>query len=178
MVNPAATRTIKAGRDFLLKIWRRRRAKNFILSELLKLDIGRINFWQTKDDAEVDFVIQKKDQIVPIEVKSGAGTKSYLSRSLHSFINKYEPKIAELMMTGFLTFFEQPIQVGDPHVCHKPVYLPPYNRLPSRSHSFKIDAVDKSLDKFLSFTGDLPGPRGLFENIEIVFGKIHVVNIT
>ncbi len=89
----------KENREFSIDTFQQRADRgalleNFILSELVKLEVSDIHFWRTKDDAEVDFVIRKKGKIVPIEIKSGSETKSYLSRSLHSFINKYEPERA------------------------------------------------------------------------------------
>ena len=45
-------------------------------------------YWASKNTAEVDFVMQLNDNIIPVEVKSGANTKS---RSLGIFIEKYKP---------------------------------------------------------------------------------------
>ena len=45
-------------------------------------------YWTSKNTAEVDFVMQLNDNIIPVEVKSGANTKS---RSLGIFIEKYKP---------------------------------------------------------------------------------------
>jgi len=51
-----------------------------------------INFWRTKDDAEVDFVIKKGKKIIGIECKiSNFGEPKY-SKSLRSFVTKYEPE--------------------------------------------------------------------------------------
>lgn len=118
----------KEARDFSLMTFSQRDDKgslleNFILSELLKLEIGPVRFWRTKDDAEVDFVIQKKNQIVPIEIKSGVGTKSYLSRSLHSFINKYQPKTGIIVTMGN----KEIIKVGKTELhCILPYQLPQF----------------------------------------------------
>lgn len=46
-----------------------------------------LNFWardKNQSNAEVDFVIQSNSQLIPIEVKSGAGGRL---RSLHAFMN-------------------------------------------------------------------------------------------
>jgi len=45
-------------------------------------------YWTSNNTAEVDFVIQLDDNIIPVEVKSGVNTKS---RSLGIFIEKYKP---------------------------------------------------------------------------------------
>jgi len=46
-------------------------------------------YWQSENTAEIDFIMQTEDGIVPIEVKAGAHTKS---RSLSVFREKYAPK--------------------------------------------------------------------------------------
>ncbi len=45
-------------------------------------------YWTSKNTAELDFVLQLDDDIIPVEVKSGIKTKS---RSLGIFIEKYKP---------------------------------------------------------------------------------------
>jgi len=46
-------------------------------------------YWQSDNTAEIDFVIQKDDLIIPIEVKAGKNTKS---RSLSVYREKYKPE--------------------------------------------------------------------------------------
>ena len=48
-------------------------------------------YWQSDNSAEVDFVIQKDDLVIPIEVKAGKNTKS---RSLSVYREKYKPEYA------------------------------------------------------------------------------------
>lgn len=50
-----------------------------------------IYYWESDGKAEIDFVIQKEFDIVPIEVKSGICTKS---RSLDIYMKEYTPKYA------------------------------------------------------------------------------------
>ena len=65
--------------------------ENIVLNEFLKN--GRdLKFWRTKSKAEVDFIYEK-DRIVPIEIKSILKNTS-ISRSLQSFIHKYNPENA------------------------------------------------------------------------------------
>jgi hypothetical protein len=46
-------------------------------------------YWSTQESmAEVDFVIQKNQEIIPIEVKSSENLKS---RSLRTYFDKYKP---------------------------------------------------------------------------------------
>lgn len=48
-----------------------------------------LHYWQSDNTAEIDFVIQKEDMVIPIEVKAGKRTKS---RSLAVYREKYNPK--------------------------------------------------------------------------------------
>jgi predicted AAA+ superfamily ATPase len=45
-------------------------------------------YWCSDGIAELDFVIQKDNDIIPIEVKTGTRTKS---KSLNMFVEKYKP---------------------------------------------------------------------------------------
>ena len=62
-----------------------------ILKEKYKNGLSQINFWRTKDKAEVDFIIHTGEGIVPVEVKYKPMKKAMISRSYRSFINKYKP---------------------------------------------------------------------------------------
>ncbi|MBU4292678.1 MAG: DUF4143 domain-containing protein, partial [Actinobacteria bacterium] len=62
-----------------------------ILSERLKETSATINFWQTQDKAEVDFVLNFGNIYIPVEVKYSLIKKPVVSRSLLSFIKKYNP---------------------------------------------------------------------------------------
>lgn len=69
--------------------------QNFVANELkLKYEqtANGINFWRTTDKAEVDFVIVIGDKLIPIEVKFKDIKSSEISKSLHSFMTKYNPK--------------------------------------------------------------------------------------
>ena len=55
---------------------------------------GMINFWRTKDRAEVDFVITVGELLMPVEVKYRSLKEPEVTRSLRSFISKYEPSMA------------------------------------------------------------------------------------
>ena len=66
-------------------------AENFALLELISIN-GEIPFyWKSSNTAEVDFIWQLKDKIIPIEVKS---SKNIGSRSLTLYRQKYKPEIA------------------------------------------------------------------------------------
>ncbi|EFK96334.1 conserved hypothetical protein [sediment metagenome] len=64
--------------------------ENFIYSELLKKGIVA-KYWNTKSYAEVDFIIEKDNRQIPIEIKSSLKEKK-LTKSYISFIEKYKPK--------------------------------------------------------------------------------------
>ena len=50
-----------------------------------------IYYWESEGKAELDFLIQKDTDIIPIEIKSSVHTKS---RSLDLYIKRYNPKYA------------------------------------------------------------------------------------
>ena len=64
--------------------------ENFVATELLKKGLD-IKYWRTKSKAEVDFIVEKKAKIIPIEVKSNL-KKPKLTKSFLSFIDKYKPE--------------------------------------------------------------------------------------
>lgn len=66
--------------------------ENYVLSELVKMGFTP-KYWRTKSRAEVDFVIEKDNEIIPIEAKLSA-EQGKIERSLHSFIEAYKPKTA------------------------------------------------------------------------------------
>ncbi|MFH1511517.1 MAG: ATP-binding protein [Candidatus Woesearchaeota archaeon] len=69
--------------------------ENFVFSELIKKGY-QPQFWRSKSGAEVDFVV--KD--IPIEVKS-ALVGEHLTKSFHSFIDKYKPKRGYILSKSF-----------------------------------------------------------------------------
>ncbi|GAH20464.1 unnamed protein product, partial [marine sediment metagenome] len=65
-----------------------------ILKEKIKKSSVIINFWRTKEKAEVDFVINSGRGVIPVEVKYRKLEKPEIQRSMQSFIKKYQPKRA------------------------------------------------------------------------------------
>ncbi|MCK7476950.1 MAG: DUF4143 domain-containing protein [Candidatus Moduliflexus flocculans] len=53
-----------------------------LLRERTRRDGGTVHFWRTKDKAEVDFVIDRGDSVIPVEVKCREMTKKEIGRSL------------------------------------------------------------------------------------------------
>jgi len=62
--------------------------ENFVYN-LLKQKNYFPYFWRTQNKAEVDFVIKSKGELMPVEVKHSIFKKPKLSRSFHSFMERY-----------------------------------------------------------------------------------------
>ena len=73
--------------------------ENFVLSELIKNDVD-VMYWRSKSGAEVDFILLENNQITPIEVKYKL-RKNTITKSLLSFIKKYNPKKAYVLSLDF-----------------------------------------------------------------------------
>lgn len=77
-----------------------------------------IHFWRTTDKAEVDFIINKKYKVLPVEVKFGKISSPTISRSFRSFLNKYHPPEAWLISP----YYENEITINDTVVKFLPFY--------------------------------------------------------
>ena len=64
--------------------------ENYVAQQLIAKGYP-LYYWESKGTAELDFVIQKENQIIAIEVKKGERVRS---RSLNLFMNAYEPDCA------------------------------------------------------------------------------------
>ncbi len=62
--------------------------ENFIAQELLYYGYEKLFYWTSRSDAEVDFILERANQIFPIEVKSGMSRNK---KSLRSYADKYKP---------------------------------------------------------------------------------------
>ena len=71
-----------------------------------------INYWTSEHTAELDFVIQKENQIIGVEVKKGQHVKS---KSLFEFIKKYNP-------TYSIRLSEKNFGIADNNVRIVPLY--------------------------------------------------------
>lgn len=95
--------------------------QNFIFN-ILKENYGRtstkINFWRTKDGAEVDFVINRGNLIIPIEVKYKKFRNAELTKSVRSFIEKYRPDRAYVINLNL----ERRIKINSTSVHFLPYY--------------------------------------------------------
>jgi len=67
-------------------------AENYVLEQLKAMHISPICYWTNpKGQAEVDFLIQSEQGVIPVEVKSGTNLNS---KSLKTYRAKYSPKLA------------------------------------------------------------------------------------
>lgn len=69
--------------------------QNFIFRQIeqsVRSTNASINYWRTKDGAEVDFVVEVDGKIIGIETKNKEMKEKEIQRSLRSFINKYQPE--------------------------------------------------------------------------------------
>ncbi|MGN1343594.1 MAG: ATP-binding protein [Traorella sp.] len=63
--------------------------ENFVLNELIKMNIHPY-YWNSGNTAELDFIFEYEDKVIPIEAKADMHTKA---KSYGLFCKKYEPKI-------------------------------------------------------------------------------------
>ena len=65
-----------------------------LLLDKTRHESSTIHYWRTKDKAEVDFVINRGDDVIPVEVKCRELKGTEIGRSLRGFISKYSPSEA------------------------------------------------------------------------------------
>lgn len=72
-----------------------------IISELLLKRGYKLYYYKTQNSSmEIEFVIEKNGEVIPIEVKAGNDS----TPSLNSFINKYHPKVSYKFVNGNVGF--------------------------------------------------------------------------
>ncbi len=74
--------------------------QNFVYNRINKETtetLKSINFWRTKEGAEVDFIIRDGLSLMPIEVKFSNLLRPEITRSLRNFISEYKIKEAEVV---------------------------------------------------------------------------------
>ena len=78
-----------------LKIYKGVITENYVANQLLANEIP-LFYWKNKQNVEVDFLIETKDGIIPIEVKSSDNTQS---KSLKIYNTLFDPQYAIRMST-------------------------------------------------------------------------------
>lgn len=89
-----------------------------MLYERTKYDGSTLHFWRIKDKAEVDFVINKGGEVIPVEVKCKELKGKTIERSLKGFISKYMPKEAWIVNIGL----RDEEKIGNTRVRYMPFY--------------------------------------------------------
>ena len=69
--------------------------ENFVAETLVKNGYT-LHYYKQGDSSELEFVIEKDGEVVPIEVKAGNAP----TKSLDSFINNFEPSVAFKLIGG------------------------------------------------------------------------------
>ena len=64
--------------------------ENYVQVQLV-INGYRTYYWESEREAEIDFIIKRKDKIIPIEVKSADNTRA---KSLKVYMETYEPEYA------------------------------------------------------------------------------------
>ncbi len=59
-----------------------------------------LKYWRTKSKAEVDFVVEREQNVFPIEIKYVS--KRTIGKSLYSFIDKFNPPAAVILTKDYL----------------------------------------------------------------------------
>jgi predicted AAA+ superfamily ATPase len=75
-------------------------AETLALQGLVKDDQSVPYCW-TEGSAEIEFLISREDQLIPVEVKSGRHTQA---KSLASYIKRYSPKSAVKLHSGMIGY--------------------------------------------------------------------------
>lgn len=60
-----------------------------------------IKYWRTLGKAEVDFILEKKQEVIPIEIKYSLFKTPKISRGFRSFISEYKPARAVVLNKSF-----------------------------------------------------------------------------
>ena len=69
--------------------------ENFVAETLIKNGYT-LHYYKPDDENELEFVIEKNGEVLPIEVKAG----NTATKSLNRYIDKYNPSIAYKIMAG------------------------------------------------------------------------------
>jgi len=72
-----------------------------LLRQKLRFKAAKLNFWRTKDKAEVDFVIEAGKRLIPVEVKYKHLKQDKVPVSLRRFIDRYKPERAYVINPDF-----------------------------------------------------------------------------
>lgn len=96
-------------------------AENGFFAELKKKQdsLTNFHFWRTQQKSEVDFVIERQGEIIPIEVKYKNFDSIKIPPCLKTFIKDYQPKKAFVLTKNFI----QQVSFGGCNIQFLPIYL-------------------------------------------------------
>jgi len=76
--------------------------ENGVVSEAIKAGRYSLYWWRTKGGAEVDLIIKKGGENIPVEIKGIREEKPKLTRSFISFLNTYNPSYALFLTHNYV----------------------------------------------------------------------------
>lgn len=82
--------------------------ENMVLEQFLAASLPMPRYWVSDGSAEVDFILQRGLEIIPVEVKSG---QNLSGKSLGVFIKKFQPSTAVILSHRPLEVIEGPTQI-------------------------------------------------------------------
>ena len=94
-------------------------AENFVFNQLQKRNDLEIKFWRNKNKQEVDFLVFKGDELIPIEVKFREQKVVRIPAGLRSFIREYHPARAIVVTRDFW----DATQYNGTKILFLPIYL-------------------------------------------------------
>src|SRR6056297_1791006 len=95
--------------------------ENFVHNALLKktrYTSRKLNFWRTKNGAEMDFIMRQGEKLKSYEVKFNDMTKPKVGQSTHSFINTYSPSASYIVNRSL----DQKIKKGETELVFLPFF--------------------------------------------------------
>ncbi|MBU2639427.1 MAG: ATP-binding protein [Nanoarchaeota archaeon] len=91
--------------------------ENFVAIELFKKEIS-FNYWRTKAGAEVDFIIEINNELIPIEVKSALKNPKY-GKSFKNFVEEYKSKKGFILSSRY----QNKIKLNKTSINFSPIFL-------------------------------------------------------
>lgn len=102
--------------------------ENFILESLIRQFERVPRYWKSGNSAEVDFLIQHQNRIIPVEVKSNENVRS---KSLSFYRQTFEPEIS-------IRFSLRNLKL-DPGLLSIPLFMADYTKKMLENHELIID---------------------------------------
>lgn len=84
-----------------------------IAAQILKSNGRDLFYFEPSTHSEIDFVIQEKESIIPIEIKSSHNTRA---RSLKAYVEKYNPERA-------IKFSQNNLSISEEGIINYPLYM-------------------------------------------------------